>query len=118
MELDRLFPAGTLLGDTTVNGPGERYNFDVTTGSAGAVIRYTYRDSTGTDRRTVTISYEPAATRQHVGAQQLFGLTEFAPNSSIVAEIQTGNAVIRGTPTNNITNDSRSQPWREVKGGR
>jgi len=109
-----LAPAGTVLCDNTVKGPGERYNFDVTTGNEGATIRYTYRDSTGGDERTATLSYKPSATRQHVAAQELFGLTAFAPNSSIVAEVLSGSAAIRGTPTNNRTSDSRSQPWQVV----
>lgn len=114
VRTDQLYPAGTTLCDNTVKGSGERYNLDVLTGNSGATIRYTYRDSTGGDLRTATVDYNPAATRQHVDAQQLFGLSAFAPNSSIVAEIQAGSAVIRGTPTNNLTNDSRSQPWQEV----
>jgi len=111
---DRFYGAGTVLCDNTVKGAGERYNFDVVAGSAGATIRYTYRDADGADERTVTVTYKPVATKQHVDAQKLFGLTSFAANSSIVAEIQAGSAFIRGTPTNNITSDSRSQPWQEV----
>jgi len=114
IDVNALAPAGTVLGDTTVKGVGERYNFDVTTGSTGATIRYTYRDSMGGDERTKTVSYKPDATRQHVDAQDLFGLSSFAPSSSITAEIQAGSAAIRGTPANNTTSDSRSQPWQEV----
>jgi len=114
IEVNQLATAGTVLGDTTVKGAGERYNFDVTTGPAGATIRYTYRDSVGGDERTKTVTYKASATRQHVDAQNLFGLSAFAPSSSIVAEIQAGSAAIRGTPTNNTTSDSRSQPWQEV----
>ncbi len=114
VRTDRLHQAGVTLGENTVKGSGERYNFDVVAGNAGATIRYTYRDSSGGDMRTATVSYKPAATRQHVDAYKLFGLSAFAPNSSIVAEIQAGSACIRGTPTNNITSDSRSQPWQQV----
>ncbi len=114
---DRLYGAGTVLCDNTVKGSGERYNFDVVTGSAGATIQYTYRDASGGDERTVTVTYQPQATRQHVGAEGLFGLAELAPSSSIVAEIQSGSAAIRGTPTNNLTSDSRSQPWQVVGAG-
>jgi len=109
-----LAQAGTVLGDNTVKGVGERYNFDVTTGEAGATIRYTYRDSMGGDERTATVSYRASSIRQHVEAQKLFGLSALAPDSSIIAEVQAGSAFLRGTPTNNVTSDSRSQPWQVV----
>ncbi|MFV2073390.1 MAG: fibronectin type III domain-containing protein [Thermoanaerobaculales bacterium] len=116
VRTDRFYQAGTMLGDNTVKGPGERYNFDVVAGLSGATILYTYRDSSGGDERIAIVYYQPVATRQHVDARKLFGLSALAPNSSIVASIQAGAAFIRGTPTNNITNDGRSQPWQPVSG--
>ncbi|MFV2072120.1 MAG: hypothetical protein ACC742_05645 [Thermoanaerobaculales bacterium] len=36
VRTDRFYQAGTTLGDNTVKGPGERYNFDVVAGPSGA----------------------------------------------------------------------------------
>ncbi len=108
----QLLPAGTTLGDNTVKGPGERYNFDVTAGANGAIVDYVYRDTAAQDARNATATYLPNSTRQHTDVPGLFGLSELGPNSSITALIREGDANIRGTPVNNATSDGRSQQWQ------
>lgn len=104
-------PGGTSLADTTIKGTTERYNFSVTTGDEETQIHYLYRNSAGGNARVRVEDYPARTTIQHVDPQLLFGLTEFEPNSSIVAFIVTGSAILFGTPGDKTTSDFRVEMW-------
>ncbi len=111
VEPDDFHAGGTSLADTTIKGTTERYNFSVTTGNESTQIHYIYRNSAGGNARAWVEEYPANTTVQHVDPQLQFGLSEFEPNSSMVAFIVSGSAVIFGTPGDKTTSAFRVEEW-------
>ncbi|HEV8432319.1 MAG TPA: PPC domain-containing protein [Thermoanaerobaculia bacterium] len=83
----------------------ERSNLFIMTGSSGATIQWTYRDTFGGSATTLVRSYPQDSTTQ-LAVSDLLGFSPSA-NSSLEAQIQSGTARVALSPVNNVSNQGR-----------
>ena len=101
-----LLGPGTRLA-AVLGAAGERDSTYVTTGPAGATVRYAYRNADGSGLAVATRSYPKGTTVQHVAAiKDVFGFDPH-PHGSLEARITAGAAWLAVTHTNNTTNAPR-----------
>ncbi len=114
-RLPELYSAGAVLG-AILGGSGERDSVYVVTGAAGAKLKWEYRDADGSGLASVVKTYAKETTVQHVGVKEITGV-DAAANASLTATVQTGDAWLAITHTNNTTNAPRWFDFQLVPAG-
>lgn len=110
-----IVPAGfTGYLSAPVDPTRTRFNIGVRTLDSGAFVSYTLKDESGNVKANASAQYPPNFFNQF-HAEDLFGMA-LAANDIVEVSVSTGNAIVFGAATDQVTNDPSAQFVRPVFG--